>query len=112
MVEEIMTVKELTMLCHTIQEMMCCNQLKELEDFLRNLDYSQSLDYLLGTIRYSSPFRNHLEEWPIARDKLYTEIVKRGEDADSMMEGLFGDDKGRSLEAFYAIENLRRNQKK
>ena len=106
MTEETMTIRELTTLCHTIHEMMRHNQLKELDDFLRNLDYSQSLDYLLGTIRYSSPFRSQLEEWPIARDKLAVEIDKRGEDVDSIMEGLFENDKGRGLEAFYKIENL------
>lgn len=112
MAEQEMTIKELSALCGTINEMMARNQLNELEEFLRTLDYQQSLDYLLGTIRYSSPFRGHLKEWSIARDKVYIEMINRGEtkeEADEMMQGLFTDDKGQGLEAFYKLQHLMRN---
>ena len=114
MVEQEMTIAELRVLCSTITEMMARNQLNELEEFLRTLDYLQSLDYLLGTIRYSSPFRGHLKEWRIARDKVYIEIINRGiteKEANSMMEGLFTEDTGQGLEAFYSLQHLIRNQK-
>lgn len=114
MAEQKMTIKDLTALCSTIHNMMRRNQLNELDDFLRNLDLSQSIDYLVGTVRYSSPFRNQLKEWAITRNKIYAEILERdeSEEVDSIMEGLFDDDEGQGLEAFYKIERLIRHQKR
>ena len=59
------------------------------DQFLIELNLDESVLYLVAVIRFTFPARSKLSNWIEARDNVYAEIKRRGENADRVLRGLY-----------------------
>lgn len=63
----------------------------KIDIMLYTINCNASVLMMVGFLRYTVMMHSHtkrLPSWPLARDKVYRELINRGEDADSEMIGL------------------------
>lgn len=67
---------------------MRCGSWQGLNGFLSDVRMDEPVLFLVAPLRFTSPIRERLEEWPKLRDRVKDELTKRGEDAAKVLRGL------------------------
>lgn len=76
-------------LCNTLSTMLHFGQFAEVDALMRNIEVSQtSTEELVAWCRYSYCANFHLQEWKNLVNKVESELLNRGEDAERILRGL------------------------